>query len=400
LRVVSLTPSRVDRDSRTFKAAASLARLGYESLVVEGRASEVVEGLPFELVGAGTDDGGAPAPAADPRPAAGLLRRLANRALSVPLTIAQHLRAGPELPAADLYWLHGYHQFPAVRRAARRYGVPVVYDAHDFYPDVMSAGAETAVESWAMRRFYLALERACARQATEVVTVSQGVARLIEQRTGRRASVIRNCADPRLGQSGGAGVRDAAGVPRDAFLVVVSGNFKPGMRADEALAALAQLPAAAHLAFVGAGYEPVAARARGLGVSDRAHMLNPVPARALPDFMRSADAAAVIYAASSRNLESALPNGFFGAVAAGLPVVYSSELRELCALAQELGLGIAADPRAPDSIAAGVRSLMDDPALRAELRANVERARGELSWEREERVLAEVARRALAPGLA
>jgi glycosyltransferase involved in cell wall biosynthesis len=394
VRVVSLTPSRVDRDSRTFKAAASLARLGYESLVVEGRASEAVAGLPFELVGAGAPNGGEAAPA--PAVAPGAARRMADRALRVPFTIAQHLRDGPELPAADLYWLHGYHQFPAVRRAARRHGAPVVYDAHDFYPDVMSGGGETAVEDWAMRRFYLLLERACARQATEIVTVSNGVARLIEERTGRKASVIRNCADLRLVGSDGAGVRAAPGVAPDAFLVVVSGNFKPGMRTDEALAALAQLPAGAHLAFVGAGYEPVAARARELGVSDRAHMLDPVPAAALPGFLRSADAAAVIYSASSRNLESALPNGFFLAVAAGLPIVYSSELAELRALAQALGLGIAADPRRPESIAAGLRTLMDDPERLAGLRANVERARGELSWEREEPLLAEVARRALA----
>jgi hypothetical protein len=49
-RIVSLTPSRVERDSRTFKEAASMARLGYDSHVVEALPSTSIEGaLPFTL---------------------------------------------------------------------------------------------------------------------------------------------------------------------------------------------------------------------------------------------------------------------------------------------------------------------------------------------------------------
>ncbi|MDQ7779190.1 MAG: hypothetical protein RDV41_05720, partial [Planctomycetota bacterium] len=48
--IVSLTPLSVESDSRTFKQAASAARFGYRSIVVEGEPSRLpCTDLPFEL---------------------------------------------------------------------------------------------------------------------------------------------------------------------------------------------------------------------------------------------------------------------------------------------------------------------------------------------------------------
>jgi glycosyltransferase involved in cell wall biosynthesis len=414
-RIVSLTPSRVDRDSRTFKQAASMARLGYESVVVEEGTSELpLDALPFELRGASRPNGGgSPSGAAQPEPAAppGHLerayrklpekaRKAAERVLRAPLTVARYLTAARtaagELPPAALYWLHGYHQFPVVWLASRRHRVPFVYDAHDFYPEVIEGGGDTEMEDRALRAFYLLIERACARTATDVVTASEGVASLIEGRTGRRPWVVRNCAELRGGGDGGRDVRAAAGLADSDFLVVMAGNHKPGMRAiDEAVDAFATLPPHAHMAFVGAGYEPVAPRVSALGLRDRVHFLGPVPATEVAAFIRTADLVAVLYIANCNNIAQALPNGFFGAIAAGLPLLYP-ELPEMRRIAEEHGLGLPIDPTRPDSIAAGVRSLMDDPERAGELRTNAERAREVLNWEREETLLARIVDGAIA----
>lgn len=53
LDVVSLTPMPLRSDSRTLKQAASVHRLGYASVVVEGRHSDIVPGsLPFDVISA------------------------------------------------------------------------------------------------------------------------------------------------------------------------------------------------------------------------------------------------------------------------------------------------------------------------------------------------------------
>src|SRR4051812_15182808 len=189
-RVVSLTPSRVDRDSRTYKQAASMARLGHDSVVVEAQRSALDCDLPFTLHrpgGAPAAEASAVGPTAPPPPPVRAwralpapARRAVERALRVPLTIALYLRAEREtaasLPVADLYWLHGYHQFPAVWLAARRQRAPFVYDAHDYYAEIIEGGATGSLEGAAMRAFWRAVDRLCTRAAAEVVTVSDGLA--------------------------------------------------------------------------------------------------------------------------------------------------------------------------------------------------------------------------------
>ena len=96
-RIVSLTPNRVERDTRTFKEATSFARNGIESIVVEAVPSVLaVERLPFRLhrpepmaasaVTAGESAEPAPVRAAWRR-LPGPLRARLERVLRVPLTI-------------------------------------------------------------------------------------------------------------------------------------------------------------------------------------------------------------------------------------------------------------------------------------------------------------------------
>jgi glycosyltransferase involved in cell wall biosynthesis len=395
-RIVSLTPSSVERDSRTFKQAASMARFGYASHVVEGRPSGFVgDGLAFTLEPAEAEPPAAAADAAEPAPAAPVSRgrRAIWRVLSVPLTIANYLAAqrslARRLPAADLYYLHAYSQFPAVWLAARRNGTPYVYDAHDFYPEFLEGGQPTRFESWLMRRFYLAIESRCARSAAEMVTVSEGVADLYERHCGRRPAVVRNCAELRVADPSRADVRQVAGVPWDAFLLVAAGNHKPGTRAiAQAVESLALMPDDVHLAFVGAGYEEFEPLAASLGVADRAHFVGPVPAPQVPGFIATADASLILYVPVLEDIEYALPNGLFSSIAAGLPLLYP-ELAEIRRIAREHDLGVPIDPSMPASIAAGVIALTHAQRAAA-FRRNAERAREVLNWEHEETVLAEL----------
>ncbi len=426
-RIVSLTPSRVERDTRTFKEATSFARHRHESIVVEAAASDLVAAnLPFRLVreepspavsGEGAKPGASESPPASALPdasgspgagapsARAAYRRLprplragAERALRVPITLARYLlaerRAAAALPAADLYWLHGYHQFPQTWLAARRHRAPIVYDAHDFYPQVIEGGEATAIERRAVRGFYLAVERACVRAAAQVLTVSDGVADLIAQHSGERPLVVRNCAELRGLRVDGPDVRSAAGLGDDAFVVVMPGNHKAGMRAvSEAIEAVALLPGHAHLVFVGDGYADVGAEVDRRGLGDRVHLLPAIVAVDVPAFIRTADAVAVLYLPTMPAIEYALPNGFFAAIAAGLPVLWPRRLPEIRRLAEEHGLGVAIEPAEPASIAAGVRELLEDPERRAALADNVRRAGDVLNWEVEEARLLEVVKR-------
>jgi glycosyltransferase involved in cell wall biosynthesis len=411
--IVSVTRLALQRDKRTFQNAASFAAMGHDSTVLEGEPSRLErEQLPFELltvrgaepIGELKTDVDEPLPAEPPAattpeapttrrypiltPLGAGLARLRGR-IRLPLILWRSYRRDLELtfeslPPADLYYLTFFWQFPAVWRKCRHSGARFIYDANDAY------------WLWPGYRWYplpfrvmlRLVERRCVRRAAAFITVSEGVADLLEARYGRRPQVVRNVHDLRADQPSELDVRRAAGVAEGAFLVVIVGNEKPSDAVDPALVALSRLPERVHLALLGAGYEKHATRARQLGVEERVHILAPVAPTEVTSAIRNADAGLINIRARDVHLH-ALPTRLFSTVAAGLPVLHPP-LPEVRALAEHHSLGPAIDAEDPESIAAAVRSLADDPQLAASYRSRAEQARETLSWEKEEKVLARI----------
>jgi glycosyltransferase involved in cell wall biosynthesis len=213
--------------------------------------------------------------------------------------------------------------------------------------------------------------------------------------------VIRNSHDTRIDTRPERGLRETLGLGDDAFLIVTVGNDKPGAATAQAIRALRELPDRVHMAFVGSGYEPHAEEIRALGLGDRVHLLPPVAPTEVVPFMASADAAAVLYHALTTDYLYSLPNRFFSAVAAGLPLLYPQQLPELSGLVERYEMGVGIDPRDPASVAEGIAGLIGDGGAVAErLRANVARASEELSWKADEGRLAAVVEAALGAGRA
>jgi glycosyltransferase involved in cell wall biosynthesis len=232
-----------------------------------------------------------------------------------------------------------------------------------------------------------AVERWCVRHAAGFVTVGDGVADLYEQAVGRRPLVVRNAHDARLDEHTGPEVRPACGLGSEAFLLAVSGNLKRGMALRELLLALVELPTQVHLALIGAGYRELDHEIQELGLGSRVHSFAPLPPTQIVPFLRSADIAPVIYRPLTATLANALPNGFFHAIAAGLPVLYPKDLPELRSIVEEHDCGLPIVPSDPASMVATVMSLLGDSAGLSRLRAAASRAGEALSWEHEEAAL-------------
>jgi glycosyltransferase involved in cell wall biosynthesis len=274
------------------------------------------------------------------------------------------------------------------------HGAQYVYDAHDFY-----AGVDDPRDlGWGHRTLRLPWERwleaRCIRHAAAVVTVSDGVAALQKRAFGRSPVIIRNCEDRRVQRPPSRRLREATGVGPAAFLFVVVGHAKRGQAILELLEALTTTPAVAHAALVGLGYEQYARQIRARGLAGRVHTVLPVKPYEIVPFIADADASLLLYYPRSANYLHCLPNGFFQAIAAGLPLLYP-ELPELRKIATEYDLGLPIDPRSAASIADGMEAFLRQPDRVSAYRRNTERARRVLDWEQEERVLADVLDRAL-----
>ena len=386
--VVSVTPLRLDTDSRTLKEAVSLSRTGMRSIVVERVGSaEAWNDVPIEVISlwppAGPAVRSTAAEEALPRSVWTALRPLVDVVAPL-LTLASiNRKTAMMLPAGDLYWVHSVAQLPAVAVVARYRGVPFVYDAHDFYSDSQNNDGLTWADRWGMW-VYERVERLFVPFAAERVTVGVGVKELQEHHFGRPFAVLHNAHDHRLDRPAQANVREALGLGDDAFLIVAAGNSKEGTSFEPIFDALAALPEHVHLAFVGRNYDAPAALAEERRVDDRVHFLPPVPPAEVKSFIVGADAAAILYWPITSNFLNALPNRLYQAIAAGLPLLYPKTMRAIRALCEEHDVGVPIDPRDGDSVLAGIKRLLDDPGELERLRANARQAADKVKWEREE----------------
>jgi len=290
-------------------------------------------------------------------------------------------------PKADLYYLHSHQPYPGVAWRRRRHRASLVYDAHDFYDELMRPGLGAAA-----KRYW---QRHAIRAAAAFVTVSEGVADLYEQAYGRRPTVIRNAHDARIESGVATGIRERLDLGPVVRLFVVVGNAKPHMAIEQVVSALESLPEDVHVAFVGRGHQDrLSGRIPGI-LATRVHLTGAVEPTEVVPFITSADAAFVPYIATEPNTRYSLQNGFFQSVAAGLPLVVPEDLPELRTVAG--AAGVAVDFADTDSIVRGARQLLEDNAGPARARAAVTKLRGELTWEREETRLLELVATALEP---
>lgn len=286
------------------------------------------------------------------------------------------------LPAADVYVLHAYHQYPAVALRAARHRARIVYDAHDFYSagssDVPLGAGERVV-----RAFHDLVERRCAAHADEIMTVSSGLAGLIEGRFGRRAVVVRNAQDRRLEQPVEASLRTIVAPRPGELLACFVGTAKDGLALAPVLEALRDVPQL-QLALIGAGHERHQALVQSYGLDDRVHLLPAVPAAQVGPFIASADIAIFPYRVLTENYAVALPNGVFHALAAGLPVLYS-DLPEVHRLVGAAKAGMQIDLGNPATIVAALLALVSDAELLAETRRNAAALGEATAWAVEEK---------------
>ena len=426
--IVSVTPLKVQEDSRTFKQAASFTRFGYKSIVVEGQPSDLNKAcLPFELISIGGVRG-------DGQPVrengnqsketsentVGRIGAFKTRILKLIHSIYDPL---PEplkdrlpmrsigfvqflffflffmyvnfflpvryIPKANLYYLHSPVQYPAIYFLCKKYRVPFIYDAHDFYSRIEEKGNRMPYNRRWTDPFLFRLEKSCIQHAIAVVTVCDGVANLLEETFKCHPIVARNCHDYRLDQSPKMDLRQLLGLSPDKFILVTIGAAKPGQAIEESLDAMQKLPSNVHLAFVGKNTDQHLDLIRQRKLEGRVHAVPPVMPFEVVPFVRSADASLILYYSRSPNYENCLPNGLFQAIAAELPLLYP-ELPEISKIAKRYDLGIPINPLDPESISSGVLQLMTNPQQFSAYRKNLRVAREELGWEREEVVLREL----------
>ena len=268
----------------------------------------------------------------------------------------------PDLIHAHDFRMLGVGARAAIRAKADGRKPVLVWDAHEYLPGLKPRRADVR---WLP--VHIAYEREYARHADAVITVSDGLAELLQRDHGldRRPAVILNAPDRADAEAhaGVPSVRDSCGLDPDVPLLVYSGAAAEQRGLAIIVDALPALPGV-HAALVvnqltGPYVSSLVVRARDLGVADRLHILPYVPHWQVVDHLSGADVG-VIPIHHWPNHEIALITKFFEYSHAGLPLVVS-DVRTMAAMVRATGQGEVFRAEDRSDFVRAVEAVLADP---------------------------------------
>jgi glycosyltransferase involved in cell wall biosynthesis len=260
----------------------------------------------------------------------------------------------------DVVHAHDFTALPVGARLAEEWGVPLVYDTHEYWVGRPVEGRPAPLR----RRREARLEAALGARAAAVVTVGEGVARTLraDHPDWPQVVVVHNTFPARSDDT------PVASPPRG---FVYAGRLAADRELEVIAAASADIPGEVLVRGPGdaewlSRFDPGRARV------EAAAPLDVVDAELV-----AAGAALVTHSDRWPNHRLAMPNKLFHAVSLGVPVV-ATDVGELGAAVRRHGLGTT---YRPGDAADLVRACRELAAGHAEAVARVRSARAALSWE-------------------
>ncbi|GAB4276437.1 MAG: glycosyltransferase family 4 protein [Coriobacteriia bacterium] len=272
-----------------------------------------------------------------------------------------------------------------------RTGAKVVFDDHELYPDSLmqkkgGQGSAPVITYWR------SVEKRFVPQADAVITVSSGIARIHKERYGVKAHVVLNVPERLEPPCARSRLREALSLDEQVPIVLYQGLLlETGRSLVELVDAMAQVPAA-HLAVQGSGDGKAAMEARVAerGITERVHFMGWLPTEDLYSYTCGATVGTVFLDGVEKSHQNSLPNRLFLYMMAGVPVAVSN-LPVMSEFVRRERIGITANPRDPDSMAAAIRWLIDHPEERAEMAVRGRRlAETTYNWPVQKQVLLDV----------
>ncbi|WP_167383701.1 glycosyltransferase family 4 protein [Bordetella genomosp. 12] len=298
-----------------------------------------------------------------------LLAVISNRLLAFSLRVVRRLHGGTNRDTTllararylkpDVIHAHDLPQLQAGVNAARALKVPLIYDAHELYPEICTLTPE-------QQKRLGANEAKLIPRADAVITVNPHLAQEFARRYKIPApDVILNAIDPftDLHDRPRDLFRETMGIPADKQILLFQGWMSPDRGLQDLVRALAQVRSDVHLVFMGYGdlVKDLSAIAEEMGVRDRVHFKDAVPQAELLYWTASADAGIIPYQPVDLNHWFCSPNKLFEFVQSRLPIIANDlpYLRDVITTDQ---IGLVADMKSLSDLAAAINTMFD-PAL-------------------------------------
>lgn len=290
----------------------------------------------------------------------------------------------------DICQAHDNYALLAARRLASESGAKLVYDAVEIseHRVITSARDRGLLPLLAERRERREEARIIQRDVAATLTIGDGLADWYEKRYRMpRPTVVRNCRHywPYERRQE---IRRDCGVGRGDVLVVWFGYAYPEQGLETIVEAAQHAAPNVHFALLvdilprwKEFYDSVRGRARELQVAERVHFLPARDPNDLISYVSGADVGIIPRPNVGPNVYFSLPNKFMEMVMARLPIVVS-DLVDMRELVERYEIGAVFDVTDPVSVARTIQEVAESRNQKP-VRAALERAAQELSWENE-----------------
>lgn len=289
----------------------------------------------------------------------------------------------------DIIHAHDFHMVGIGARLAATLSTPEhpvrwVYDAHEYLAGI-DVPKRSDVRRILRRRMLVGVEREYIRHADAVVTVSDGIAKLLkaDHRLVETPLVVLN-APVISSKATERRLRDDVGVGEGVPLLLYSGGMSPRRGVATVIDALVPLSDVdAHLALIAREDDPdveaLRRRAVERGVTDRVHVVPYVPVDEVVSYIASATIG-VVPILHHPNHELSLITKYFEYLHACLPIL-TSDVREMADTTRRLGVGEVFVAGDADSLAQTARRMLGDLDTYRKVYAGPDDPRGASLWE-------------------
>jgi glycosyltransferase involved in cell wall biosynthesis len=262
--------------------------------------------------------------------------------------------------------------------AGKLKGIPVVFDSHEYFPEVPEIRNKSFVK-W----FWLRLEAFFIPMVDQGITVSQGIVDIYRKKYGIDFKLIRNVPNKP------ACVMEIRPVTEHA-VVYYQGALNVGRGLKESIRALTFLPKY-RMIIAGSGDEEEELHdlVKTLGIEDRVCFTGRLPFEALAAEAAKAHVGLCILENLGLNYYHSLPNRIFDYPALGLPIIATS-FPDMAGIINQYHTGLLVSSLDPKNIANAIQKACEDVPLRKKWKQSLREALEDLNWEKECRGLDEL----------
>lgn len=259
---------------------------------------------------------------------------------------------------------------------------PVVYDAHESFPDMLQG----SVPEW-VRRGLARLENFLLRRMDLLVTVGEKLRRNFEERGARRSVVVGNwkrLSEFERNEQENRETRRRLGIPQDAFVVVCITQLLKDRKIDELLQAADEHPAV-YVVFGGRGILEDRIR-QAAAVNPRIFFVGFVSGKQIADYTCAADVVYYGFDPQNPNSRFSSPNKLYEALAAGRPLL-TGNFGEIADVVVKAHCGLVLQEYSAREIVAALEKLQDRPTWQRMACNAALYGRQVMNWEKGEEIL-------------